>query len=42
MAEAKIIALRSVEIGVPDVVETTEFFTDVWGLSPVAAYRRSA
>lgn len=42
MTEAKIIALRSVEIGVPDVVETTEFFTDVWGLSPVAAHDRSA
>ena len=36
MTEAKIIALRSVEIGVPDMIETTEFFIDVWGLSPVS------
>lgn len=36
MAEARILALHSVDIGVADLAAATAFFTDVWGLTQVA------
>jgi catechol 2,3-dioxygenase-like lactoylglutathione lyase family enzyme len=36
MAEARVTALRSVEMGVRDVAAAAKFYTDVWNLTPVA------
>lgn len=35
MAEPKVTALRSVDIGVPDVSANAKFYSDIWGLDPV-------
>jgi catechol 2,3-dioxygenase len=37
MTEAKVTALRSIELGVPDLKASMEFYTSVWGLEAVTA-----
>jgi catechol 2,3-dioxygenase len=37
MTDARISALHSVELGVPDVASTAKFFTETWGLTQAAA-----
>ena len=37
MTDARISALHSVELGVPDVPSTAKFFTETWGLTQAAA-----
>ena len=36
MAKSRLTALRSVELGVPDVAADTKFYTGLWGLAQVA------
>ena len=36
MNEPRVLALHSVALGVADIAAATAFFTDVWGLAPVA------
>lgn len=42
MTEPAVTALRSVEIGAPDIEASTKFFTESWALSPVTASNGSA
>lgn len=37
MADPKVTALRSIDLGVPDVDANTRFYSDIWGLEPVAS-----
>jgi catechol 2,3-dioxygenase len=37
MTEAKVTALRSIELGVPDLKRSIDFYTSTWGLEPVHA-----
>ena len=39
MAEFPVIAIRSVDLGVPDVARAEAFYKDVWGLAVVARQR---
>jgi catechol-2,3-dioxygenase len=36
MAEPRVTALRSIDLGIPDVEANTRFYSDVWALDPVA------
>jgi catechol 2,3-dioxygenase len=41
MSEPRVTAVRSAELGVPDLKGATRFYRDVWGLAPVAEDRGS-